>query len=107
MIEQGQEIPYQESSSSGATTTQFKKAVLSLKVTPQITPDDRVVMDLAVTNDSQGTNVSTGVGAARVLDSGRRGARHLSCGITGSSLTCLHIDREHILTVLDRSAVRS
>ena len=38
VIEQGQEIPYQESSSSGATTTQFKKAVLSLKVTPQITP---------------------------------------------------------------------
>ncbi len=51
-IESGQEIPYQEASSSGATTTSFKKAVLSLKVTPQITPDDRVIMDLAVNKDS-------------------------------------------------------
>ncbi len=48
VIEQGTEIPYQESASSGATTTQFKKAVLSLKVTPQITPDDRVILDLTV-----------------------------------------------------------
>jgi type IV pilus assembly protein PilQ len=54
IIEQGVEIPYQESSSSGATTTQFKKAVLSLKVTPQITPDDRVILDLTVTKDSVG-----------------------------------------------------
>jgi type IV pilus assembly protein PilQ len=53
-IEQGVEIPYQEASSSGATTTSFKKAVLSLAVTPQITPDDRVVMDLAVNKDSVG-----------------------------------------------------
>jgi type IV pilus assembly protein PilQ len=45
-IEQGTEIPFQEASSSGATSTSFKKAVLSLKVTPQITPDDRVIMDL-------------------------------------------------------------
>ncbi|MBL4763174.1 MAG: type IV pilus secretin PilQ [Gammaproteobacteria bacterium] len=53
-IEQGVEIPYQEASSSGASTTSFKKAVLSLKVTPQITPDDRVVMDLEVNKDSVG-----------------------------------------------------
>ncbi|MDY6947243.1 MAG: type IV pilus secretin PilQ, partial [Pseudomonadota bacterium] len=53
-IEQGVEIPYQESSSSGATTTQFKKAVLSLKVTPQITPDNRVILDLTVSKDSVG-----------------------------------------------------
>lgn len=53
-IRQGVEIPYQESSSSGATTTQFKEAVLSLTVTPQITPDDRIVMDLLVTKDSVG-----------------------------------------------------
>ena len=52
VIESGQEIPYQEASSSGATSTSFKKAVLSLKVTPQITPDDRVIMDLAVNKDS-------------------------------------------------------
>lgn len=53
-IEQGVEIPYQEASSSGATSTSFKKAVLSLSVTPQITPDDRVVMDLEVNKDSVG-----------------------------------------------------
>ncbi|MCC7257172.1 MAG: type IV pilus secretin PilQ [Gammaproteobacteria bacterium] len=53
-IRQGVEIPYQEASSSGATTTQFKEAVLSLTVTPQITPDDRIVMDLLVTKDSVG-----------------------------------------------------
>jgi len=58
-IKQGVEIPYQESSSSGATTTQFKEAVLSLTVTPQITPDDRIVMDLLVTKDSVGEVVST------------------------------------------------
>ena len=54
-IEQGVEIPYQEASSSGATSVSFKKAVLSLKVTPQITPDDRVIMDLNVNKDSVGT----------------------------------------------------
>jgi type IV pilus assembly protein PilQ len=53
-IRQGVEIPYQESASSGATTTQFKEAVLSLTVTPQITPDDRIIMDLLVTKDSVG-----------------------------------------------------
>ncbi len=53
-IERGVDVPYQEASSSGATSVSFKKAVLSLKVTPQITPDDRVFMDLAVTNDSVG-----------------------------------------------------
>jgi type IV pilus assembly protein PilQ len=54
-IEQGVEIPYQEASSSGATSVSFKKASLSLKVTPQITPDDRVIMDLKVNKDSVGT----------------------------------------------------
>ncbi|VAW88547.1 Type IV pilus biogenesis protein PilQ [hydrothermal vent metagenome] len=53
-IEQGVEIPYQEASSSGATSVSFKKAVLSLKVTPQITPDDRVIMDLNINKDSVG-----------------------------------------------------
>jgi type IV pilus assembly protein PilQ len=62
IIEQGVEIPYQESASSGATTTQFKKAVLSLKVTPQITPDDRVILDLVVTKDSVGQLVPSATG---------------------------------------------
>ncbi|HJR71197.1 MAG TPA: type IV pilus secretin PilQ [Gammaproteobacteria bacterium] len=53
-ILQGTEIPYQEASSSGATTTQFKEAVLSLTVIPQITPDDRIIMDLIVTKDAVG-----------------------------------------------------
>lgn len=61
-IEQGVEIPYQESASSGATTTQFKEAVLSLTVTPQITPDDRVIMDLIVTKDSVGEIVPSATG---------------------------------------------
>jgi type IV pilus assembly protein PilQ len=58
-IEQGVEIPYQEASSSGATSTQFRKAVLSLKVTPHITPDDKVILDLVVTQDSV-SSVSSG-----------------------------------------------
>jgi type IV pilus assembly protein PilQ len=53
-IERGVDVPYQEASSSGATSVSFKKAVLSLEVTPQITPDDRVFMDLNVNNDSVG-----------------------------------------------------
>ncbi len=53
-IEQGVEIPYQQASASGATTVSFKKAVLSLKVTPHITPDDRVIMDLNIKKDSVG-----------------------------------------------------
>jgi len=61
-IEQGVEIPFQESASSGATTTQFKKAVLSLKVTPQITPDDRVILDLTVSKDNVGQVVPSATG---------------------------------------------
>jgi type IV pilus assembly protein PilQ len=53
-IQQGVEIPYQEASSSGATSVSFKEAVLELKVTPQITPDDRIIMDLNVSKDSVG-----------------------------------------------------
>ncbi len=61
-IEQGVEIPYQESASSGATTTQFKKAVLSLTVTPQITPDDNIIMDLLVSKDNVGQLTPSGQG---------------------------------------------
>ena len=50
-IKQGKQIPYQESSASGATTTAFKEAVLELRVTPQITPDDKVILDLVVKQD--------------------------------------------------------
>ncbi len=53
-IEQGVEIPYQEAAASGATSVSFRDAVLSLNVTPQITPDDRIIMDLRVTRDTVG-----------------------------------------------------
>jgi len=59
-IEQGVEIPYQEAASSGATAIEFKEAVLSLTVTPQITPDDRIIMDILVTKDSIGELVPSG-----------------------------------------------
>jgi type IV pilus assembly protein PilQ len=62
LIEQGVEIPFQEASASGATATQFKKAVLSLTVTPQITPDDRVILDLEVTQDTVGQFVPSATG---------------------------------------------
>ncbi len=61
-IEQGTEIPYQESTSSGAASIAFKKAVLRLEVTPQITPDDHIIMDLKVNDDSVGA-VTNGVPA--------------------------------------------
>jgi type IV pilus assembly protein PilQ len=67
-IEQGVEIPYQEASSSGATSVSFKKAVLALQVTPQITPDDRIIMDLNVKNDSRGQDVNSGLGQIPSID---------------------------------------
>jgi type IV pilus assembly protein PilQ len=62
LIEQGVEIPFQEAAASGATATQFKKAVLSLTVTPQITPDDRIIMDLEITQDTVGQFVPSATG---------------------------------------------
>ncbi|KZE33476.1 type IV pilus secretin PilQ [Crenobacter luteus] len=59
-IEEGTEIPYQEATSSGATNIAFKKAVLSLKVKPQITPDGNVIMDLQVNKDTPSTKLVVG-----------------------------------------------
>ena len=59
-IKSGEEIPYQEATSSGATNVEFKEAVLSLEVTPQITPDDKIIMDLVVNQDSRG-EVTAGI----------------------------------------------
>lgn len=59
-IQSGEEIPYQEASSSGATSVSFKEAVLSLDVTPQITPDGNIIMDLEVNQDSRG-QVTAGI----------------------------------------------
>ncbi|MFO1272882.1 MAG: type IV pilus secretin PilQ [Rubrivivax sp.] len=59
-IEQGEEIPYQVATSSGATSIQFKKASLALEVTPQITPEGNVILDLLVNKDSRGTLTTAG-----------------------------------------------
>ena len=59
-IEQGTELPYQSATSSGATAISFRKAVLSLKVKPQITPDGNVIMDVTVHKDSPGVATSSG-----------------------------------------------
>ncbi|MES9845018.1 MAG: type IV pilus secretin PilQ, partial [Candidatus Sedimenticola sp. 6PFRAG5] len=59
-IKQGVEIPYQEASSSGATSVSFKEAVLKLDVTPQITPDDRIIMDLNIAKDNPDFSRSVG-----------------------------------------------
>ncbi len=61
VIESGVEIPFQEASSSGATSVSFKKAVLALRVTPQITPDNRVLLDLNVDQDTRGSPDVLGV----------------------------------------------
>jgi type IV pilus assembly protein PilQ len=59
-IQQGTQIPYQQASSSGATSISFQNAVLSLKVKPQITPDDHVMMNIEVHKDSVGQNTVAG-----------------------------------------------
>lgn len=61
-IKSGTEVPYQESSANGETTISFKEAVLKLDVTPSITPDDRVIMDLEINQDSVGDLVPSGNG---------------------------------------------
>ncbi len=63
VIESGEEIPYQEATSSGATAVAFKKAVLSLKVTPQITPDGKILMDLQINQDTPSPQTFLGVPA--------------------------------------------
>lgn len=76
-IEQGIEIPYVQSTSSGATSVTFKKAVLSLRVTPQITPDNRVILDLEITQDSEGKTVPTSTESAVAIDTQRIGTQVL------------------------------
>ncbi len=76
-IEQGTEIPYLEASSSGSTSVAFKKAVLSLEVTPQITPDNRLILDLSVTQDRPGSVVNSGTGEAVAIHTQRIGTQVL------------------------------
>ncbi len=64
LIEQGVEIPYQQATSSGATSVSFRKANLALKVKPQITPDGQITMTLDVNKDTPNTTLTTGAGVA-------------------------------------------
>lgn len=76
-IEQGTEIPYLEAASSGATSVSYKKAVLSLKVTPQITSDNKLILDLSVSQDRPGDVVRTGDGESVAIDTQRLGTQVL------------------------------
>lgn len=67
-ISEGVEIPYVQAASSGATTVEFKKAVLSLNVTPQITPDNRIILDLVITQNTRGETVQTPTGPATAIN---------------------------------------
>ncbi len=67
-IQQGVEVPYLEASASGAASIAFKEATLGMKVTPQITPDDRIIMDLTVTKDSVGQFFGSGVARVPSID---------------------------------------
>jgi type IV pilus assembly protein PilQ len=67
-ISQGTEIPYLTASASGATTITFKPAVLELAVTPRITPDDRIIMDLEVKKDTVGAVIGTSTGTVPSID---------------------------------------
>ena len=60
VIEQGTEIPYQQATSSGATSVAFRKAVLKLEVTPQITPEGAIFMDVKVNKDTRGAETTAG-----------------------------------------------
>jgi len=76
-IEQGTEIPYVSAASSGATTVTFKPAVLSLRVTPQITPDNSIILDLLITQDTRGDTVKTAIGEAVAIDTQKIGTQVL------------------------------
>lgn len=78
MIEQGTEIPYLESTSSGAASLAFKKAVLKLKVTPQITPDDKVLLKLEVNQDAKSSD--TNAGDTPIIDT-----RHITTNVLVSN----------------------
>ena len=76
-IEQGTEIPYVQATSSGATSVSFKKAVLGLKVTPHITPDNRIILDLVITQNARGETVPTSTGDAVAIDTQEIGTQVL------------------------------
>ncbi len=99
-IEQGTEIPYLEASSSGATTVSFRKAVLSLKVTPQITPDNKLVLDLSVSQDRPGKVVKTGNGEALSIETQRIGTQVLVDN--GETLVLGGIYQQSVTNTIDK-----
>lgn len=76
-ILKGSEIPYQEASSSGASTTSFKEAALSLEVTPQITPDNRILMEVKVTKDAPDFSVTASTGGVPAINKNEVNAKVL------------------------------
>ncbi len=61
LIEQGTEFPYQQATSSGATSVAFRRATLKLEVTPQITPEGNIILDLDISKDSRGETTAAGI----------------------------------------------
>jgi len=61
LIEQGTEFPYQQATSSGATSVAFRRATLKLEVTPQITPEGNILLDLDINKDSRGETTAAGI----------------------------------------------
>jgi type IV pilus assembly protein PilQ len=61
MIEQGTEFPYQQATASGATAVAFRRATLKLEVTPQITPEGNIILDLDINKDSRGETTAAGI----------------------------------------------
>jgi type IV pilus assembly protein PilQ len=61
LIEQGTEFPYQQATASGATAVAFRRATLKLEVTPQITPEGNIILDLDVSKDSRGETTTAGI----------------------------------------------
>jgi len=99
-IEQGVEIPYQEASSSGATSVSFKKAVLSLTVTPHITPDDKIILDLVVTQDTV-SEVRSGLAPA--IDTQRIGTQVLVSN--GETIVLGGIYQQSIISTISKIPV--
>ena len=99
-IEQGSEIPYNESAENGATTVRFKKAVLSLSVTPQISTNNTVLLELVVTQDAQGNNVVTPTGEALAIDTQKISTQVLANN--QETLVLGGIFQEHIIHIVSK-----
>ncbi|KTG24619.1 type II secretory pathway protein [Idiomarina sp. WRN-38] len=94
-IEQGTEIPYVETAAHGATAVQFKKAVMGLSVTPLITPNNHVLMDLTITQNTRGDTVATPTGPAVAIDTQEMSTRVLARN--GETIVLGGIFQEHSL----------